>query len=209
MPLVPVFLLLTAVAAFASDIQVTANAPPDSAKCSLTSPSAQCGQWTYWASLGALVIGLFVVITFVVKYLKDAPRFQVEADGRAAPGRAQAVAGASRALAPPPPATAPAPAATVAATQSAADPGASATAVAVADPPAVASEDASAPAAAAPAEPAAAPRPPSPRPEPVEPDQATYDKTLAEQLAKGTDRRVAEGRAKAAALKAAREKAAG
>src|SRR4029079_7932369 len=86
LPLVPVFLLLTAVAAFASDIQVTANALPESAKCSLTSPSAQCGQWTYWASLGALVIGLFVVITFVVKYLKDAPRFQVEADGRAAPG---------------------------------------------------------------------------------------------------------------------------
>ena len=38
----------------------------------------------------------------------------------------------------------------------------------------------------------------------VEPDQATYDRILAEELAKGTDRRVAEGRAKAAAIRAAR-----
>jgi hypothetical protein len=63
-----------------------------------------------------------------------------------------------------------------------------------------------------PAAPAAAPaerHAPSPRHEPVEPDQATYDRVLAEQLAKGTDRRVAEGRAKAAALKAAREQAGG
>jgi hypothetical protein len=43
----------------------------------------------------------------------------------------------------------------------------------------------------------------------VEPDQETYDRVLAEQLGKGADRRIAEGRAKSAALKAAREKAAG
>jgi hypothetical protein len=43
----------------------------------------------------------------------------------------------------------------------------------------------------------------------AEPDQPTYDRVLAEQLAKGTDRRIAEGRAKSAALKAGREKAAG
>jgi NADH-quinone oxidoreductase subunit I len=43
----------------------------------------------------------------------------------------------------------------------------------------------------------------------VEPDQATYDRVLQEQLEKGTDRRVAEGRAKAAAIRAAREKAEG
>jgi formate hydrogenlyase subunit 6/NADH:ubiquinone oxidoreductase subunit I len=56
---------------------------------------------------------------------------------------------------------------------------------------------------------AAAPRPPrAPRIE-AEPDQATYDRVLAEQLAKGTDRRIAEGRAKSAALKAGREKASG
>jgi NADH-quinone oxidoreductase subunit I len=41
----------------------------------------------------------------------------------------------------------------------------------------------------------------------VEPDQATYDRVLAEQLAQGRDRRVAEGQAKRAAMLAARKKA--
>jgi hypothetical protein len=41
----------------------------------------------------------------------------------------------------------------------------------------------------------------------VEPDQETLDRVLAEELAKGTDRRVAEGRAQAAAIRAARRKA--
>jgi NADH-quinone oxidoreductase subunit I len=43
----------------------------------------------------------------------------------------------------------------------------------------------------------------------VEPDQETYDRVLQEEVAKGTDRRVAEGRAKAAAVRAARKKAEG
>ena len=43
----------------------------------------------------------------------------------------------------------------------------------------------------------------------VEPDQETYDRVLQEEIGKGTDRRVAEGRAKAAALRAARKKAEG
>jgi hypothetical protein len=41
----------------------------------------------------------------------------------------------------------------------------------------------------------------------VEPDQETHERVLQEELAKGTDRRVAEGRAKAAAIRAARRKA--
>jgi NADH-quinone oxidoreductase subunit I len=41
----------------------------------------------------------------------------------------------------------------------------------------------------------------------VEPDQETHDRVLQEELDKGTDRRVAEGRAKAAAIRAARRKA--
>jgi hypothetical protein len=40
----------------------------------------------------------------------------------------------------------------------------------------------------------------------VEPDQETYDRVLQEELDKGTDRRVAEGRAKSAAIRAARAK---
>ena len=40
-------------------------------------------------------------------------------------------------------------------------------------------------------------------------DQETLDRVLAEELAKGTDRRVAEGQARRAAMIAARKKAAG
>jgi NADH-quinone oxidoreductase subunit I len=40
----------------------------------------------------------------------------------------------------------------------------------------------------------------------VEPDQEPYDRVLQEELDKGTDRRVAEGRAKSAAIRAARQK---
>jgi formate hydrogenlyase subunit 6/NADH:ubiquinone oxidoreductase subunit I len=76
-----------------------------------------------------------------------------------------------------------------------------------------------APAAAEPAPPVAEPAPPVAEPAPpaaapaaaahveVEPDQETYDRVLAEQLAQGKDRRVADGQAKRAALLAARKKA--
>jgi NADH-quinone oxidoreductase subunit I len=91
-------------------------------------------------------------------------------------------------------------------------------AVASAGPPAAsAAPPAAAAAPSAPAAPATAPAAPAPaapsRPaaaaDHVEPDQETFDRVLAEELAKGTDRRVAEGRAKAAAMRAARRKAGG
>jgi hypothetical protein len=211
LPLTAVFLVVMAGAAVA-DIQATPNTPPDSSNCSLSGPSSQCGQWTYWAALGAILIGVVAVALFVIKYLRDAPRFQVDAPGATAAGRG--AVGASRPLAPPPPATRAAPAqAAAAAPAGGAEPAAAqaggATAVAVAEPPPAQTEQESAPAvSASPAGQAVATRPPSPRAEPAEPDQETYDRVLAEQLAKGTDRRVAEGRAKAAALKAGREKAA-
>ncbi len=72
--------------------------------------------------------------------------------------------------------------------------------------PAAAAAEAPAPAAA---ETPAPPRPPAPTAEHVEPDQETLDRVLAEEVAKGTDRRVAEGRARAAAIRAARRKAQG
>ena len=40
-------------------------------------------------------------------------------------------------------------------------------------------------------------------------DQETFDETLEELLAQGTDRRIAEGKARRAAMIAARKKAAG
>jgi NADH-quinone oxidoreductase subunit I len=64
-------------------------------------------------------------------------------------------------------------------------------------------------AATAEAPPATAPAPSAAERHEVEPDQETLDRVLAEELAKGTDRRVAEGRARAAALRAARRKAEG
>jgi len=79
---------------------------------------------------------------------------------------------------------------------------AAASAATAAPAPAAAPPAAEAAPPAAPAKPARAPRPE------VEPDQETFDRVLAAELEKGTDRRVAEGRAKAAALKAARAKAA-
>jgi len=60
--------------------------------------------------------------------------------------------------------------------------------------------------AAAQPEPTPAPAPAAPQH--VEPDQETYERELKAQLDKGTDRRVAEGRAKAAAVRAARAKSA-
>jgi hypothetical protein len=56
---------------------------------------------------------------------------------------------------------------------------------------------------------AAAPAPAASEHKEVALDQETFDATLAELLAKGTDRRVAEGQARRAAMIAARKKAEG
>jgi NADH-quinone oxidoreductase subunit I len=78
-------------------------------------------------------------------------------------------------------------------------PAASAAAPAAASPPATGAAPTAAPAAAAPPAPAAHVE--------VEPDPETYERVLAEQLAQGKDRRVAEGQAKRAGILAARKKA--
>jgi len=203
------WIVVTAGIAFA-DVQATPyySDTPDTSKCSLTAPSTACGQWTYWMSIGAIVVGLIIVAVGVVSYLRFAPRFsaqEVPAATSSRPAGGGAVATIAR---PPVTAARPAPAAPAAA--GAPPPSAEAPA---AGPSTAEAPTAEAPPAEAPpagqAEAPAATRPPSPRPEHVDPDQETFDRVLAEQLAKGTDRRVAEGRAKSAALKAAREKAAG
>jgi NADH-quinone oxidoreductase subunit I len=84
-----------------------------------------------------------------------------------------------------------------------------AVAAAAAPPPQAVGAAAEAPPAAQEASAAAPAKPPrAPRVE-VEPDQETFDRVLAAELEKGTDRRVAEGRAKSAAMRAARAKAGG
>ena len=80
--------------------------------------------------------------------------------------------------------------------------------------PAPAAEAATVPAADAPAAAPPAAVPPTPVAAPAEHaevslDQETFDRVLAELLEKGTDRRVAEGQARRAAMIAARKKAEG
>jgi pyruvate/2-oxoglutarate dehydrogenase complex dihydrolipoamide acyltransferase (E2) component len=189
-------------------------------------PVRNTGGWIFWLGWLSGILALLLLIFVVAAYMRYAPRFAkdeesarvVHAD-RVLPGKeprrrivdltqaapivvqppavpAAVAASAMAAPAAPAPAAAAAPAAAPAATPDAA--------------PAQATEE---PAAAA-AEPAAAPPPaPAPaadehRPE-VSLDQETFDKTLEELLAQGTDRRIAEGKARRAAMIAARKKAAG
>jgi hypothetical protein len=188
------------------------------------------------AALG-LIIGLLVVfgyMRFAPRFQTDeserrtvrAPRMQpgrevrrpvnvtgtpvvVQPPAIAAPvPAAVATAPAPAATGPPATAAAPAPAA---AAPAAAAPAAAAAAPAAAAP-AAAPEPAATPAPAAAAPPAEAPATAAPAPAPAEHkevtlDQETFETTLAELLAKGTDRRVAEGQARRAAMIAARKKA--
>jgi len=213
--LAPILVVLTAGAALA-DVQVTPfySDTPGPPGCSLTSPASSCGQWTYWMSIGAVIVGILVIGAVVLAYLRVAPRFAQEEPamaGARAGGAGPARPAPATTISPPPAPTARQPAA-VEPVSPAVGTGAGDLVVgsgmpAAGEAPAAPTAPAAAPAPAA-ATAVAPPRPPAERPAPVDPDEATFDRVLAEQLAKGTDRRVAEGRAKAAALKAAREKAA-
>jgi len=150
---------------------------------------------------------------------KEPPRRQVEVR-EAEPVLVAAPVVSAPAPPAPPPAAAPAPAPAAAPAAATAAPAAAPAAPAQpatpaadekaapeekpAETPAGQAPAAEAPAAEAPAAPA-----PAPHSGPVEQDQETYDRVLSEQLAKGVDRRVAEGRAKSAAVVAARKKAGG
>ena len=178
-------------------------------------PERVDGGWIYWLAFLCLALALLLVIFLIAAYMRYAPRFAKDEDGarvvradrvtpgRDAPRRMVDVTQAVPMVVQPPPVA-------VAAAAPAA-PAAAAPAVAAPAP---------APAAPAPAAPAAAPaaaqrpRPRAPaapaeaRPE-VSLDQETFDKTLEELLAAGTDRRIAEGKARRAAMIAARKKASG
>jgi 2-oxoglutarate dehydrogenase E2 component (dihydrolipoamide succinyltransferase) len=164
---------------------------------------------------------LLLVIFLIAAYMRYAPRFAKDEDdarvvradrvmpGRSAPRRMVDVTQAVPMVVQPPPVSVAAPAAAPAPAPA---PSAAAPAAAAPATPATApAPAASAPAAAAPAPAAAAPAPAAPaaeRPE-VSLDQETFDKTLEELLAAGTDRRIAEGKARRAAMIAARKKASG
>ena len=188
-------------------------------------PTINTGGWVYGMAVVLVVLGVLVTLLIVFGYLRFAPRFQREEGKtrsvkapRLEPGkevrRPVNITGAP-VMAPAPIATATVAApATVApaAPAPAAAPPAPAAAPAPAPAPAPADTQAGAPAPAA--EPAATAPAAAPAAVPAEHvevalDQETYEKTLAELLGKGTDRRVAEGQAKRVAMIAARKQAAG
>jgi hypothetical protein len=196
-------------------------------------PVLNNGGWVFNAAELLALLGFVLTVAIVFGYMRLAPRFQTDEQTRRSvrvprmqPGQevrrpvkvigtpiivqppviAPAVAAGPAAVAPPavaapaPAVAAPAPA-PAAAPPTAPAPAAGAPA-AEASPPAEAASSAE----AAPAAPAAAP---AAAHADVSLDQETFDRVLAELLEKGTDRRVAEGQARRAAMIAARKRAEG
>jgi hypothetical protein len=189
-------------------------------------PVLNNGGWVFNAAELLALLGVVLTVAIVFGYMRLAPRFQTDEQTRRSvrvprmqPGRevrrpvkvigtpiivqppviapavaggaaavaAPAVAAPASAVAPPAPAAAPAPAAPTPA-------------------PAAPAAESGPAAQAAPAAEAAAPAAAHAE---VSLDQETFDRVLAELLEKGTDRRVAEGQARRAAMIAARKKAEG
>jgi hypothetical protein len=191
-------------------------------------PVLNNGGWVFNAAELLALLGIVLTVAIVFGYMRLAPRFQTDEQTRRSvrvprmqpdgevrrpvkvigspiivqpPVIAPAIAGGPAAATAPAPAPAP-PAPAAAPAAPAAAPAAPATA-----PAAPAAPDAPAAAPAAPADaPAAAP---AAAHADVSLDQETFDRVLAELLEKGTDRRVAEGQARRAAMIAARKKAEG
>jgi hypothetical protein len=200
-------------------------------------PVLNNGGWVFNAAELLALLGIVLTVAIVFGYMRLAPRFQTDEQTRRSvrvprmqPGQevrrpvkvigtpivvqppvlapavaAAPAAAAAPAVAAPAPAAAPPAPAAAAAAPAAAAPGAA---------PAAAAPAAGAPAAeaaeAAPAAQAAAPAAaPAAAHAEVSLDQETFDRVLAELLEKGTDRRVAEGQARRAAMIAARKKAEG
>ena len=200
-------------------------------------PEINTGGWVHGMAILFGAIGLLVLLMLVAAYIRYAPRFStdestlkvVRADrvrpGEELPRRTVDIKAAVPMVVAPPPL--PQPAGVAASAPAAATAAAPAPAAAAPAPvPAQAAEAPSteapqeapaseaAPAEAAQAQPAPADAPPAPAPPPAERvevalDQEVFDQTLKELLDKGTDKRVAEGQARRAAMIAARKKAAG
>ncbi len=179
------------------------------------------GGWVYWIAIALGALGLVLVIFLTIQYMRYAPRFSkdeeglrvVRADrvhvGRELPRRNVDLSQAAPLVVAPPavPAAAPALAPAAAAAPVAVPTPAAAEATPAPAPAAPAPAVAEAPAAAPPA-PAPAPAAPEERPE-VTMDQEAYEAALKDLLDAGTDRRIAEGKARRAGMIAARKKATG
>jgi hypothetical protein len=173
--------------------------------------TADNGGWVYWMAQGAIILGGVTLVVLGAMYLRFAPRFQrdeedVPRSGVRAPEPTIRLQTAWEQSSPPvavQPVPAPQP---VAVAAPAAVPAAAPAAAAPAAATPAAAPVAGAPAAAAPAAAAPAAEAPARGREHAELDQETYDRVLAEETGKGTSARVAEGRARSAALKAWRAK---
>ena len=186
-------------------------------------PVRNTGGFVYIMAFLMAVAGVIVVVVLAAMYLRYAPRFQrteggggARVDrivpGREPPRRAVDVSQAAPVVVAPPAvpaavAAAPAPARAAPAAAAPAAPAPAAAPAATATPAAAAPS----PAPAAPPSEGAAPAPAAAREQhaDVELDQEVFDAKLAELLQAGTDRRVAEGQARRAAMIAARKKAEG
>ncbi len=158
------------------------------------------GGWVYTEmGVPAFLLALAFVLFVALSYYALRPRFAAAA--------AKAPAGPPTPSTPvPPPRLAPVPPIDAPPTP----PAASAAAAPAVEAAVVATPSArSAATTPAPAVPTVSATTPAPRPGHVEPDKETYDRVLAEQLAKGVNEKVAEGRARAAGVVAARKKAGG
>ena len=189
------------------------------------SPTLNDGGWVFNAALLLFVLGALLLLLVVFGYMRLAPRFQTEEGARKSvrapriqPGKdvRRPVNVTGTPLVVQPPAVAMATAAAPAEVAGAPAPAAAPAEVAAAPAPAPAPAEVAppAPAAASPATDTAAAPAPTPAPaagehKEVSLDQETFDRVLAELLDKGTDRRVAEGQARRAAMIAARKKAEG
>ncbi|HEX5626723.1 MAG TPA: hypothetical protein VFY08_01755 [Actinomycetota bacterium] len=197
-------------------------------------PVLNNGGWVFNAAELLALLGIVLTVAIVFGYMRLAPRFQTDEQTRRSvrvprmqpdgevrrpvkvigtpiivqpPVIAPAVAGGPAAAAAPAPAPAP-PAPGAAPVAPAAAPAAPAAAPAGPAAPAAPAVTPAGP--AAPAAPAVTPAAaPAAAHADVSLDQETFDRVLAELLEKGTDRRVAEGQARRAAMIAARKKAEG
>jgi hypothetical protein len=201
------------------------------------SPVLNNGGWVFNAAQLLALLAIVLTLLIVFGYMRLAPRFRTDEETRrsvrvpkpsdggvirrpvrvtsaplvvqppvvSAPAAVAVAAPAAAATAPAPAAAAPAAAAPAAAAPA---PAAAAPAPAAAAPAPAAAAPAPAAPEAAPAAPVAAPAPAAEHKD-VSLDQETFDRVLAELLEKGTDRRVAEGQARRAAMIAARKKAEG
>jgi hypothetical protein len=213
--------LLAALAVAAVSVMYAAGVAQAQVRVEPTAtPVRNDGGWVFQAAQLLALLGIVTVVMIVIGYMRFAPRFAkdeesikvVRADrvvvGQDLPRRNVDLSQAVPVVVAPPAVPVPAGAVAAPAPVPAAAAAAPAAAPAVAAAPAAAAPAVEAPPAAAPAPAAAPPAAPAERVE-VSMDQAVFDSTLEELLAAGTDRRIAEGKARRAAMIAAKKKAAG